>query len=1494
MRNILLCCLSVALIIFMIPSAFAADIDSSNNFDINIETLDQTSTISEIAVTKGGSKSIRIELSREVSSSFNGTVSIEISGVPTGLSTSVSQQSFEYFLLGSTTKNSTLILTPQLSAQTGNYQITIKAVNSGDSTDYAQKTITLYISDFEITADKSTISLRPGQQEDVTLTIRSAKDTNNVDTRFSGPVELESVSMTGATITYIGDINVPEGGEDTITVRVIANSNAEANGDGVLLNLKGKVGTLEHTISLRVKILSNPLSITLSTDSPSLTIFQPTTITATVTDSSGNPVSDASVTLQRIGGNGTFVNLATYVTGTTDANGKFSGTFTAKTSETITIRGDADKPNYAKDENNLVLTVKGGFLLSITPDANQINAGDSKSLTLTIQSTDGFSSQVELSHENMEIGITLSFLENKLTPEANGATTTTVTVFIDSNVEPGTHSVQIKGKSGDLTSSASFSVEVPIAEFTLSLSKAELQMWQGDTERIKLVLIPVGGFSDTIELRTNLDNREDIVITFSDRTVPLDQSQTKEVELFIKTTTETPAEPTPLIITATSLKSDTTATVWLDILKLFELTIGSTSKENGDNIATIILTCNETTTVKCGSTAGGECENVCTKQPEQLPFTKLVKQGSSWTIRLDKEIIPEDDSTRYKFNSWSDDDVNLEKVLEIEGSMIFTAEFDREFLLNIRTSPVGEFLGLIDAKGAGWHKENSIITLSTIEILDISEGERYRFNKWTGAITADQFNLDLMIDGPKTIYAEYIKQYKLTKIVEPPFLINLVTTFDEEWVDDGYELQLEATKKVDEYGFMQWVIESADGSEQRTANPTNLIVTKPLTIKIQYDLLPMVMIESIRMSNTGFEGESSQIWVTLSNTELRGGYVVIKTSTNINGLIIWPTEKEIYLEPNSETSYAFSVNYTRTGEGSINIILEKTGSNNKEANKELKIFSMNDKRQIANIGKVLGAKYLPTMNELMIPDEKVKICASEILEQSRVNENALEIDKVKVILQFVGDKIENAQDVNMRKASDIVEEFGISGCINNGNKIEGDSRTSQILFGSLLRSLEIEVRPVIGTMSSSADNKVPSALMKTWVEANIDDQWLVIEPSTMIISSDIEMPINIKEKLNFRLAYAAIPEHGGVLSALIYDCITICNVDITNEYRFSDSLISIGSIILVDGIVNIEVQDSNKNFIANGSKSNYQWSNNDRMVKTQNPVSMILLSEGVDLEYISIIINGELGTNFELYGMKIIDFEPQTRTLKSSLISKSSLEFRITTKESDFMITEFSELKFDDTKIEILSTSSLISHIEQKRIDAIQLTIAKNENYNLMSIIKIPNSLFSEMESDSSRIIVTMNDKTIPVEIIDEGLIITIIINSLEDNLPENKITIYLKSYKVTVELRDPFNRIINNADITMIGEVQNKTLTSEESVFDKLTPGNYKFFIEYRGEQEEITKRITNGDVELQVNMYRSDSMITFITAGIFTIIIILSFIINKAMERILPNYNNNKRDLS
>ena len=50
MRSILICCLAVVITLFFIPSAFAADEDNSNNFSINIKTLDDTATITEIAI----------------------------------------------------------------------------------------------------------------------------------------------------------------------------------------------------------------------------------------------------------------------------------------------------------------------------------------------------------------------------------------------------------------------------------------------------------------------------------------------------------------------------------------------------------------------------------------------------------------------------------------------------------------------------------------------------------------------------------------------------------------------------------------------------------------------------------------------------------------------------------------------------------------------------------------------------------------------------------------------------------------------------------------------------------------------------------------------------------------------------------------------------------------------------------------------------------------------------------------------------------------------------------------------------------------------------------------------------------------------------------------------------------------------------------------------------------------------------------------------------
>ncbi|NSL75172.1 MAG: hypothetical protein HS052_00745, partial [Thaumarchaeota archaeon] len=171
MRSILICCLAVVITLFFISSAFAADEDNSNNFSINIKTLDDTATITEIAIPKGSNEIIRIDLPKDQGqgSAFNGTVTLVIEGNPTGLTTSFTSTSISEWP-GTNGKHANLTISPQLSAYSGSYQITIKAINSNNATDYAQRTITLFISDFEITASTTTVSLRPGGQTDIDIT----------------------------------------------------------------------------------------------------------------------------------------------------------------------------------------------------------------------------------------------------------------------------------------------------------------------------------------------------------------------------------------------------------------------------------------------------------------------------------------------------------------------------------------------------------------------------------------------------------------------------------------------------------------------------------------------------------------------------------------------------------------------------------------------------------------------------------------------------------------------------------------------------------------------------------------------------------------------------------------------------------------------------------------------------------------------------------------------------------------------------------------------------------------------------------------------------------------------------------------------------------------------------------------------------------------------------------------------------------------------------
>ena len=1461
----LLFCLICLILLLQTPIIVPTSQGESD--EISIDTIPSE----YIAITKGSSGTITLDITKVNSTLGSGTpvrtVSISIESLPTGVSTSIASPFSASVFVGTTSYSLDLTITAPLSVESGSYNIIIRATLDKDSEDVnandVTKTITVYISDFELSTSSSTVTLMPGQSESIILTAKSLN-------KFSGSIDLILPTVTGAVIENLGSINVPEGTQDTTNIRFTINSNAVENGNGVPVDIKAKVGNLEHIITITLKIIPNTLQIELTADPNPVVIFQESVITATIKDGNEIVVSGANVTLSFSGGSGSFSNSLSSITGITDSNGKFSDQFEVIKGIVI-IKAEASKTNYGTSSTTITLSAKGHFELSVEPDSNIINAGDQKTLTVSVRSIDGFNSPVKLSYAGGGVGISIEFTpDNIITPPPNETSETSVLVTLSNSVDPKLYSVQIIGEdtiTSELSKTATFSIDVPKVDISMTITPSKQTINQGDQALFNITLISLGGFDGSVSLKTELPN--DMQVEFIPNPVSLAPGEIKDkIQLRIQTTDSTePISEHPIIIAATSLNSETTVTAYLTVKELFDIFFDSTHRIDGNRLAIIQIFVNDFPI-----------------QVEELPVHRRYVEGTNITIAIHTDIIDERIGVRYKFNSWNDGNVAMKRTETIREHRTFRAEFDKEFFLGLRTTP----FGVTKPLGEGWYKEFTELSISTMPIVDITSTSRYRFQNWDGAIFIENKKTDVVMDAPKEIFANYILQYKIRRTVEPEFLNEIIKFPAEEWIDRGEQIDLVADEKINEYGFKQWIIESGLGREHITNNPWRINVNEPINIILEYQLLPNVQILSVEMANNGFEGEHSYMWLNLANNHLRGGDITIKVETDINGLIITPSEIEIFIDANEEKTIAFMINYTKQGIGTIKFTLEKTAqTESKEFNKEFKIFSQNEKRIVINTGKMLSAKHLPEFNNLMEPDERVIICAAEIIEQTMLQESATELEKAKLILKFISSKIISVPEIQPHSVSELIREFGVMGCANSNNIIEGDSRTAQILYGGLLKSMGIEVRPVIGVLGTSTNMITPNVELHTWLEVKLDNQWIIIDPLMGTMSIDLSLPENLQGEFNQREIFNAMPKRGGILSAMMYQCSTICNIDITESYSGKVPIFNPGSIIFVEGDVDVNILDSNRNFITNGTLVTYSWSENNQEESLSRFIKLVMLSEGVDLEYILINIEGPLGKQFQLNVLNSINFEYKVTSISATLFSKSKIEYKIVQEGNKLSIYEFVTLEFDENKINIISNSSIIREDQQRRLTAIEITVIGNKGNVGTVIISMPREIFSKLNSEATDITVIIEGQRIPIEIIDDDMLPVIKINyvfNMEKEIQEKRIIIFLKTYKVSFELKDPLNRIINNAEIKMIGETENRTQISNQAIFEQLHPGNYKFIISYRGELEEISKRINDDDISIRVNLFRSDSMVSFITAGIFIIIAVISYGVQIAFSRVIP----------
>jgi len=195
--------------------------------------------------------------------------------------------------------------------------------------------------------------------------------------------------------------------------------------------------------------------------------------------------------------------------------------------------------------------------------------------------------------------------------------------------------------------------------------------------------------------------------------------------------------------------------------------------------------------------------------------------GEKTYINITEKIIGAD-STRYVFKNWignyyNGSDTLIKKSFDNADLIYERYNYDIEYYLKV-ISEKGS------VSGEGWYLKDSQATIS-ISPTEIMEGNniKYIFSGWSGDISSTEQTTTVVMDGPKTITANWKKQYLV--VVQSEY----GSVSGAGWYDEGSTVTISVSptetgfpiKKVFDY----W---SVDGQTYRNPSIT-IAVNKPLT-----------------------------------------------------------------------------------------------------------------------------------------------------------------------------------------------------------------------------------------------------------------------------------------------------------------------------------------------------------------------------------------------------------------------------------------------------------------------------------------------------------------------------------------------------------------------------------------------------------------------------------------------------------------------------------------
>ncbi len=227
--------------------------------------------------------------------------------------------------------------------------------------------------------------------------------------------------------------------------------------------------------------------------------------------------------------------------------------------------------------------------------------------------------------------------------------------------------------------------------------------------------------------------------------------------------------------------------------------------------------------------------------------------GQGWYDDGDRTVasvsvgeIPSGPGIRQLFTGWGGDasgsELRSNEIL-MDAPKKAVANWKTQYLLTIVTNPVG----LVQPEGAGWKDSGSTATFRVAEIVTSGTGARLVFTSWSGDYAGPSAGGSILMDGPKTIAANYRAQYLITIRYAPQSLASRLNLTGEGWHDalatvavGTVPSQLEVSS-VERLVLDGWV---DNGNRLGPSNTISVYMDGPHTIDLVYHRQFLLQIQS--------------------------------------------------------------------------------------------------------------------------------------------------------------------------------------------------------------------------------------------------------------------------------------------------------------------------------------------------------------------------------------------------------------------------------------------------------------------------------------------------------------------------------------------------------------------------------------------------------------------------------------------------------------------------